>query len=178
MEDKHCAICLAKLEREDAPIIAMGGYGVPRYLCDECAEDVERATEGIDFADIDAAMDRISEKLVKSNVDDPLLLSTLTILLGKAAERAEKIKDGTYNPDLEEDGSTKVAEGEEDEQADDEDADAFDEIPEELLETEEDRLQDEADAAFESKVNKVLDWVWLAILVGAVAFMIWWFFFR
>lgn len=177
MEDKRCAICLAKLEREDAPIIAMGGYGVPRYLCDECAADVERATEGRDFADIDAAMDRISEKLVKSNVDDPLLLTTLTGLLGAAAERAERIKEGTYDFDLEEGGVTKVSVGDEYED-DDTGVDILEEIPEELLETEEDRLQDEADAALESKVNKVLDWVWLAILVGAVGFMIWWFFFR
>ncbi len=175
MEDKRCAICHAKIESEDAPIIAMGGYGVPRYLCDECAEDIECATEGIVYEEIDAAMDRVSEKLVKADADDALLLVTLTKLLGDAAERAEKIKDGTYNTDLED---AEVTKGVVDEDGDGEKLELLEEIPEELLEAEEDRLKDEEEAEFEKKVNKVLDWVWLGVLIGTVGFMIWWIFFR
>ena len=173
MDEKRCAICHAKIESEDAPIIAMGGYGVPRYLCDECATDIECATEGTEYEKIDAAMDRVSEKLVKADADDALLLTTLTKLLGEAAERAEKIKDGTYNKDLE-DGEVTKELVDEDEEA----LTPLEEIPEELLEAEEDRLKDEEEAEFEKKVNKVLDWVWLVVLIGAVGFMIWWIFFR
>ena len=169
MEEKRCAICMKKVEREDAPVIGIGGYGVPRYLCEECDRDIEIATEGRDYDEIDAAMDRISAKLVESNVEDRFLLTALTKVLNAAAERAEQIKEGTYDFDVEDT---------EELDSDEFSPDLIDEIPEELLESEEDRLLDEKEAELENKVNKVLDWVWLAILVGAVAFMIWWIFFN
>lgn len=171
MEEKRCSICMAKIEREDAPIVGIGGYGVPRYLCDECDRDIETATEGRDYDEIDAAMDRISARLVDANVEDRFLLTTLTALLNSATERAEKIKDGTYDFDAE-DSEAETPSSEEFS------PDLLEEIPEELLESEEDRLLDEKEAEVERKVNKVLDWVWLAVLVGAVAFMVWWIFFR
>ncbi len=172
MKEKSCAICMAKIEREDAPVIGIGGYGVPRYLCDSCAADIDAATEGRDYKEIDEAMDRISAKLVEANVEDRFLLTTLTGLLSAATERAEKIKAGTYDFESEDTEDIKA------EISDEFSPDLIDEIPEELLESEEDRLKDEADEETERKINKVLDWVWLAVLVGTVAFMVWWIFFR
>ena len=43
------------------------------------------------------------------------------------------------------------------------------------VETDEDRELDAKDVERETKFDKVLNWVWAAILIGSVAFLVWYF---
>ncbi len=162
MKRKTCCICLNDIELEEPDILAMGGFGTPRYLCPECAADIECATSSREYDDIVAAMDRISKNLDEKNIDDGITLPTVTKLLLESAKRARAIEDGSYDFALDER----------------EDEYAYDEIPEELRETEEDRLLDEADRVEGEKLDRLFNWLWVAIIFGAVAFMVWWFFLR
>lgn len=160
---KICSICHTVTENPDAPILTIGGFGTPRYLCDTCAQDIDTATLGRDYDAIVAAMDRIGTEMSKKGVDDPVTLECIEDMLTDAAKRATAIKDGNYDFSLDEVVVTE---------------DELDEIPEELLESEEDRALDEKEAAEAKKIDKVMNWVWLGVLVGAIGFMIWWLFFR
>ncbi len=155
---KNCVLCQSPIDTEEADILAMGGIGTPRYVCDRCSCDIETATRSRDYDEIVAAMDRISKKLTETASEDSVTQDTATLLLVNAAKRAKDIREGTYDFALDEISSETE----------------FDEIPEELRETEEDRELDRADEEAASKLDKILNWVWVAVLVGAVAFMIWW----
>lgn len=157
---KTCALCLQSVDTEEADILAMGGAGTPRYLCDACSHDIELATTGKDYDEIVAAMDRISKNLTELAPDDTVTQDTTTLLLVNAAKRAKDIREGTYDFSL--DDVDEITE--------------FDEIPEELRETEEDKELDRAEEEAANKLDKILNWVWVAVLVGAVGFMIWWLF--
>ena len=67
---KHCAICRREINEENAPILAMGSFGNPRYLCDECASDIDQATSSRESSEIEAAMQKISEKLAVTGAED------------------------------------------------------------------------------------------------------------
>lgn len=157
---KNCVLCLAPVDTEEADILAMGGIGTPRYVCNCCSADIDIATRGKSYEDVVAAMDRISKNLTENSIDDTVTHDTATLLLVNAAKRARDIREGTYDFALDD-----IPEESE-----------FDEIPEELLETEEDRELDRKEEETANKIDKILNWVWVAILVGAVAFMIWWLF--
>ena len=161
MKESYCSLCLKSVEREDAPILAISGAGVPRYLCDECAADIECATLGRDYDKITEAFDRIAANVSASNVDDPVILSTVTEILDSGAERAKLIAAGEYDFALDEEKS-----------------DELEEIPEDMLESEEDKRLDAEEEEKAQRIDKFLNWVWLGVLIGAVGFMIWWFFFR
>ena len=150
-----CALC-NNLCDKDSPVLAMGPYGNPRLLCPECAELVETITLGTEYDSITSAMDEITKRMSKSNVDDGITVDTMTDLLARSAERAQKIKDGSYDFSLDE------AEEEED---------SFDEIPEELQETEEDRLLDEKEAEANRKFDKLLNWMWVGVAVAVVGIL-------
>ena len=154
-----CAVCAGALDREDAPIIAIGATGVKRCLCSSCAELIDTATESTDYGAIAEAMDRISEKMGKADIYDPLTIDAMDRLMNDAAKRAKAIKEGTYEPKTEE-------------------ADGFEEIPEELRETEEDRELDEKEEEQNKKLDKIMNWVTAGIIVAVAAFMIWWFWLR
>ena len=77
-----------------------------------------------------------------------------------AAARANLIREGSYDFAL-----------------DEREEETLEEIPEELLESEEDKALDEAEEEKLKKIDKVLSWVWAALIVGIVAFMAWWLFF-
>ena len=51
------------------------------------------------------------------------------------------------------------------------------EIPEDMKETEEDRLLDEKERESNQRFDKIMNWIWAALLVGVVAFLVWWVFF-
>ncbi len=161
MGKKLCSVCLSAVEREDAPILAMGAYGTPRYLCDKCIADIECMTLGRNYDEIAAAMERVSTSVAEKNIDDPVTVSTVKDMLEYSAKRAKDIKDGTYDFSL-------------DEVEPDKDGESLEEIPEELLESEEDKLLDKQDEERENKLDKILNWVWLAIIVGVVGFFAWW----
>ena len=154
---KICATCLRRIENEDAPVLAMGAYGNPKLLCDTCAELVETVTLGKDYNVITDAMKALTDRMSASNVDDRVTIETVTAILEDSAERAQKIKEGTYDFALDE-----VDEDE-----------GFDEIPEELQETEEDRLLDEQDAEANAKFDKFMNRLWIGLGIAAVGVLIW-----
>ena len=47
-----------------------------------------------------------------------------------------------------------------------------------VLESEEDKRLDAEEEEKAQRIDKFLNWVWLGVLIGAVGFMIWWFFLR
>ena len=152
---KQCAICDKFIENEEAPILTMGGFGNPRYLCDECADDLDIITDGADYETIAAAMERLGQRM--SNFDpDSHTYKTVSVIMAKAAVRAKAIKEGTY-----------------DFSSDSEDEDSFDEIPEELRETEEDRELDRMDEEKQKKFDKIFDWVSLGAIIAAALFVLW-----
>ncbi len=154
---KLCTVCKNQFESEDAPILVMGAYGNPKYLCPDCASDLDTATLGRDFDSIAAAMERLGKKM--SNTDpDKQTYDTLGSLLESAAERAKAISAGEYDFSLDEQAT---------------EAETFDEIPEELRETEEDKALDAEDAAKQEKFDKWFNWVSLGAVIGAVAFVVW-----
>lgn len=151
---KQCVICDKIIEREDAPILAMGAYGNPKLLCDECAADIETVTTERDYEKIAASMARLGDKM--ANFDpDSMTYRTVSEIMAKAAERAKAIKAGTYDFALDE--------------VEDE---GFDEIPEELLETEEDRALDEQDEQAQRKFDSVFNWVSFGLITAAVIFVL------
>lgn len=157
MSTKNCCTCLARIQNEDAPVLTMGAYGTPKLLCDDCAELVETANYGKDYDSIVEAMDRLTEKMSASNVDDRVTVATVTEMLAASAERAQKIKDGTYDFALDEERENE----------------GIDDIPEELQETEEDRLLDEKDAEANAKFDKILNWMWIGFGIAAAGLIIW-----
>lgn len=154
---KNCCTCLSRIENENAPVLTMGAYGNPKLLCDDCAELVETASFGKDYDSIVAAMDRLTAKMSAANIDDRVTVDTVTAMLSENAERAQKIKDGTYDFALDDE---KANEG-------------IDEIPEELMETEEDRLLDEKEAEANAKLDEFLNWAWIGAGIAAAGFIIW-----
>ena len=147
---RHCSICGKNVNEEEAPILAMGGFGNPKYLCDECAEDIDLITSDNDPEVIEASMSKLTGKLSSSSVEDRLVVETVTAIFSEAGERAKKIKEGTY------DFSKDEAQEE------------IDDIPEQLLETEEDRALDEEEEKQRKKLDGIMNWISLAAVVIAV----------
>lgn len=156
---KICSVCLGQITNEEAPVLTMGAYGTPRLLCDGCAADIEAMTHGREYGEVIAAMDSISDKMSRANIDDRIITSTVTDLLVTSAKRANEIKEGTYDFSLDD--------------VEDEDY----EIPEDMRETEEDRALDEAERKQNEKFDKVMNFVWIGVIAVAVAFAVWWIFF-
>lgn len=153
---KTCTVCRKSFDSEDAPILIMGAYGSPKYLCPECAADLDVATLGRDFDEIGAAMERLGARM--SNTDpDKLTYDTMNGLLASAADRAKAIAAGEYDFSLDEQSSE----------------DSFDELPPELLETDEDRALDEKEAAALARFDKWFNWVAIGVVAGALAFVAW-----
>ena len=154
---RNCCTCLARIEdEENAPILAMGAYGNPKCLCPECAELVDTITLGTEYGSITSAMDEITKRMSQANVDDGITVDAMTALLARSAERAQKIKEGSYDFSLDEAEDVE---------------DSFDEIPEELQETEEDRLLDEKEAEANRKFDRILNWMWVGVAIAAVGIL-------
>ena len=73
MSSRKCCLCSKIIESETADILTMGGYGIPRYLCEECANDLNTVTRGTTSDGIHAAMDRLGKKMSVSDVEDKLV---------------------------------------------------------------------------------------------------------
>lgn len=149
---EFCSICRKRIEEENAPLLVMGGFGTPRYICDECDADLGEATSSRDTDSITAAMARLGEKIKLCDPEDKLTLKTVREIMQSASERAERIKNGEYDFSADE-----IAE---------EDA----EIPPELLETEEDKAAAEAEEKSAAKVDKITNIICLVILAAVVGF--------
>lgn len=151
----NCSICLEKLEREDAPVLTMGHYGYPRFICAECEGLIETALKSRDTEAAEAAMARLGETVGNNSADDHAVLEAMENIFSEATARIEAIKNGTY-----------------DFSKDDVEADVLEDIPEELLETEEDKKETEAEEAANVKFNKVMDVVTAAVFAAAAVIFI------
>lgn len=143
---EKCSICRRNIENEEPAILTVGGFGNPKYLCEECDAELVELTDGVDFEKINLAMENIGKKLIDARNEDKLVHETLKEIKKEAKERIEKIKSGEYvrEENLKED----------------------EEIPEELLESDEDKALDKAESERNAKIDKIMNWV-CGILVSA-----------
>ena len=151
---KKCSLCTKRLEKEEPEILTVGSYGVARYLCDDCAALLDKMTLSTEISDIKDAYDAVVEKMLDGPLIDESANETLQNMLVSAKERAEAIKNGTYNFSL------------------DEPTDEMDDIPEELLETEEDIELDRKREQRAEKIDKVLNVFIIAAIVATAIFVI------
>lgn len=151
---KNCSVCHMGFDGEDAAVLAFGGYGTPRYLCDFCAKDFDAAMTEREVEGIDGAIDRISKKMTNAGIDDEIVLKSVDEIMKAARERREKIRAGEY--DFSEDES--VSEG--------------DEIPAELLESEEDAEAEKQESKKDKLYDKITNIVCAALSVAALVFIV------
>ena len=154
----NCAICKRAIENTDgAAILAMGGFGNPRYMCEECCSDFDELTLSRDVEDIKSAADRIGKKMSKSEVDDKLTLRTVEDIMKSSAERKEKIESGEYDFSEEEARQNALCdEG----------------VPPELQESEEDAEAERIRAEKYAKFDKITNVICIVLLVAAIGFAI------
>lgn len=152
----NCCICERNVEREDAPILAMGGAGYARVLCEECDSELQVATRGHEVEEIKKAINSLSSKLANGEPDG-VTYRMMNEILTVSTQRAMEIKDGTY--DFSRD--------------DEEDNEGFDEIPEELLESEEDVLEDKKDEEKMKKFDKVYNIILTISLIALGGMIVW-----
>ena len=155
---KLCSICKKEVDAESAPILTMGGFANPKYLCEDCAQFMDTVTSDNDPEKIEEAMKCLSTRISDSQIDDEVVIETVTEIFSDAGERAKLIREGKY------DFFAKTEEAEYD-------------IPEELLESEEDKALDEQDALEKKKIDAVLNWITAILFAGAAIFMIVYFLF-
>lgn len=151
---KTCSICGKITEKEDAPVLSISGYGTPRYLCDECAAEMDAAIGSKDPEEIETAIKVLGDKM--NDTADDHAAAVMSGFIGLACDRLVKIKEGTYDFALDE----KIAELQE--------SSEFEEIPEELQETEEDRELDRQEEEKQKKFDKIMNWVSI-IAIGLTA---------
>ena len=160
MSSRKCCLCSKIIESETADILTMGGYGIPRYLCEECANDLNTVTRGTTSDGIHAAMDRLGKKMSVSDVEDKLVIKTVNDIFVSSNERSEQINNGTYDFSLDEEELKE---------------DELDELPPELEETEEDRELDAKDEARGKKLDKILNWFCAGVFIAAIAYILYYF---
>ena len=153
----QCCICNRKIEREDPAVLAMGGAGIPRYLCDDCEKMLDDATLSTDYDTAGAAIGKLS-KLMADGDPDPVTYAIVKGILLKSSDRAVAIKEGTYDFAL-------------DEQPDADEG--YDEVPEDLQETEEDKEKDRIDEEKQKKFDKVYNILLAIACTCFVGLLIW-----
>lgn len=152
----NCCMCNKPIEREDPAVLAMGAAGIPRLLCDDCEELLDKATKSRDYDEISDSIGEIA-KLVADKDPDVITYSALTQLMENASERAKAIKDGDYDFSLDEEDSSD---------------DGLDEIPEELRESEEDKEKDRIEEEKQKKFDKIYNYVLIVVCIGFAGFLI------
>lgn len=150
----NCALCGREITNEEAPVLTMGGYGVPRYLCDNCAEQIDVATTSTNIDHISAAIKALGAKLSATDHDNATM-SAMTEILDGAVKRGSEIKEGTYDFSLDENETEELLD-----------------IPEEMLESEEDKILDEQDEKKNEKMNSVFNWITIILFAALGAFAI------
>lgn len=133
---------------ENAPIIAMGGFGHPRCICDGCADKLDIMNTSTEPEEIKAAMRYIADTMANNTDDDMVAHNAVKVILMEAGARIEKIENGTLEEDKEEEEILDV--------------------PEELAETEEDRELDRLEEIKNKKFDSLFNWISIGIL-GAAA---------
>lgn len=156
-----CCICQQTVEREDAPVLTYGAYGHARVLCDRCDACLTALTRGRESVKIREALEELSTLRPLMDERDMAATGELTRLIDGAAERLYAIEAGDYD---------FAAEEAEDGEVED--------IPEELLETEEEREAEARREERERKNDRVFSYVWGAVMVAAIAAIVYILFFR
>ncbi len=154
--EKLCSICKKSVDSENAAILTIGGFGNPKYICEECDGDFAEATGARDIEAISAAMDRISKKMASVDQSDKLVLKSVKDIMAEASSRAEQIKNGTFDFSVEE--------------AEERNEDI--EVPEELRETEEDKELDRKEAERNKKFDRIINWASAVVLLALSVFVI------
>ncbi len=152
----NCCLCNNPIDKENAPILSMSGGGYPRYLCDGCAELLDRATMGKDPEDIAEALGEIGELMTK-NDPDGVTYAAISELVVDAGVRGKLIKEGRYDFSKDEE----------------EHDDGLEDIPEELLESEEDKKKNEEEAAKQKQFDKFYNYFLIGTCIGVGLFIIW-----
>ena len=152
---KLCCICQYPIENDDAPVIAMSGYGNPKCVCEECEGLIETATRSHEPEEITEACKAIGEALTKGNTGDEQVIDAVNDILYSANERCTAIKEGTYDFALDDEASENEFE-----------------ITDDLKESEEDRKQDERDEKIVKIIDTVTSWAAGIILTAAVVFFV------
>lgn len=153
-----CSICGKPIERDDASVLTISGYGNPRYICDECEEQMDVAMTSRDIEEIEATIKVLGDKM--NACKDDYAVAAMYNFISVACDRLVKIKEGTYDFSVDE----KMKELDEES--------SFDEIPEELQETEEDRELDKRDAEKQKKFDEIMNWVSLIAIGGTALYVI------
>ena len=151
---RHCVICKRPIEKEEPAILMMGGYGVPKCICEECENTVDILNESEDAGEIREGCRKLGEALTRGDTGDESVIVTVNEIIAEAGKKAESIENGTYDPSKEK-----------------EEEEEFD-ITEDLEETEEDRKLDEEEARANKIYNTVSSWVAGIIIVIALGFFI------
>ena len=151
---KHCVICKRPIEKEDPAILTMGGYGVPKCICEECENTIDLMNESLDSDEVREQCRKLGEALTSGDTGDESVINAVNAIIAEASDKADRIDDGSYTP------SEEPSPEEE-----------FD-ITEELQETEEDRKLDEEDARIAKITNTVTTWVSAVIILIAIGFFI------
>ena len=162
MSLNNCCICSCHIDRENAEILTMGGYGVPRYLCSECANELNIVTGGVTSEEITGAIKTLGDKMTKNGVEDRLVIETMSGIFSEASERAEMIANGTYDFSLDENADSD---------------DEFDDIPPELEESEEDKMLDEVEKEKSRKLDKIITWISAGIFAATIAYLLYYYLF-
>lgn len=153
--EKLCSICKKETDSETSAILAIGGYGNPKYICNDCAESLDTVIKGREYDEIVSNISSLSEKMMCAAIDDEQVLETVENIFATAKNRAELIRSGEYDFACDEDAD------------DGEDSD----IPEELRETEEDKLLDAQEREEEERIRKAaakFDMFFFYPLLGAM----------
>ena len=162
MAKRTCCLCNNTIENEErAPILTLGNSGWPRLVCPDCEGRISAATYGKTFDEINEACRVLGDGMIAMRVEDTAVIETVTEIIKTSMERAEQIKNGTYDFSLDEvDAPEEKSE------------DASFDIPDELRELDEDRALDEKEAKASKIIDTVTSWVAGAILVAAVVFFL------
>ena len=150
----QCCICNRKIERDDPAVLAMGGAGIPRYLCDDCEKLLDEATLSTEYEVAGAAIGKLS-KLMADGDPDPVTYNIVKSILLTSSDRAVAIKEGKYDFSLDE---QPVAQ-----------EDGYDEVPEDLQETEEDKEKDRIDEEKQKKFDKIYN---ILLIIGCSVFAV------
>ena len=166
--EKLCCICKKSVDSETAAILTVGGYGNAKYLCDDCAKDLDISISAVKYDVIKSAMNSIGAKMAENNIDDELVIATVGELFIGAKKRARAIKAGEYDFSLDVENDVEpIADG----------GEKYD-IPEELQETEEDKSLDAKDEKKAAFFDKIFNWISLGILVAALGAVVYLVFFK
>ena len=58
-KDMRCALCAKMPDADEPTILALGRYGKPRYVCEECEREIDTATLSRDYTEAATAIESL-----------------------------------------------------------------------------------------------------------------------